>query len=150
MKNVTAASSLSDAICRKTGFARALMAASPNVSDTQVPIPSLADRVRAVNAGAAIVGVHFLGPTPVFVLGEEALLFAGEAERRVGIHSGALLTSAADGERIITGGDDGKLIETGADGEYRVVASDDKKRWIDHVALGLDGALAWSAGKSAH
>jgi len=120
------------------------------VNDTQVPTPSLADRVRAVDAGAAIVGVHFLGSTPVFVLGEEALLFAGEAERPVAIHSGAILASAADGERIITGGDDGKLVETGADGEHRVVASDDKKRWIDQVALGPDGALAWSAGKTAH
>ncbi|HXZ45833.1 MAG TPA: WD40 repeat domain-containing protein [Pseudolabrys sp.] len=120
------------------------------MSETQVPIPSLADRVRPVHAGAAIVGVHFLGSTPVFVLGEEALLFAGEAERRVVIHSGAILASAADVERITTGGDDGKLIETGAGGEHRVVASDDKKRWIDQVALGPDGALAWSAGKTAH
>ena len=120
------------------------------MSDTQVPIPSLADRVREVNAGAAIVGVHFLGSTPVFVLGEEALLFAGETERRLPIHSGAILASTADGERIITGGDDGNLIETSADGEHRVIASDDKKRWIDQVALGPDGALAWSAGKSAH
>ena len=96
------------------------------------------------------MGVHFLGSTPVFVLGEEALLFAGEAERRIAIHSGAILTSTADGERIITGGDDGKLVETGADGEHRVVASDEKKRWIDQIALGPDGALAWSAGKTAH
>jgi len=103
-----------------------------------------------VDAGAATVGVHFLGSTPIFVLGEEALLFAGEAERRIVIHSGAILASAADGERIITGGDDGKLVETGADGEHRLVASDDKKRWIDQVALGPDGALAWSAGKTAH
>jgi WD40 repeat protein len=120
------------------------------VSETQVPIPSLADRTRAVNAEAAIVGVHFLGAAPVFVLGEEALLFAGETERRVAVHSGAILASAADGERIITGGDDGNLVETGADGAHRVVAADDKKRWIDQVALGPDGALAWSAGKTAH
>jgi len=120
------------------------------VSETQVPIPSLADRTRAVNAEAAIVGVHFLGAIPVFVLGEEALLFAGENERRLAVHSGAILASAADGERIITGGDDGNLVETGADGAHRVVAADDKKRWIDQVALGPDGALAWSAGKTAH
>jgi WD40 repeat protein len=119
------------------------------VSDTQIPLPSLADRAHKLNAGGAVVGVHFLGSTPVFVLGEEALLFAGEAERRLAIHSGAVLASAADGERIVTGGDDGKLIETGASGEHRVIASDDDKRWIDQVVLGPDGALAWSAGKIA-
>ena len=60
------------------------------MSDTQIPLPSLADRVRSVIAGAPVVGVHFLGSTPVFVLGEEALLFAGEdGERRVVIHAGA-------------------------------------------------------------
>jgi WD40 repeat protein len=120
------------------------------VSDTQAPIPSLADRVRPVDAGAPVVGVHFLGATPAFVLGEEALLFAGDDERRVKAHGGAILASVSDGKRIVTGGDDGKLIETDADGENRVLASDDKKRWIDKVALGPEGAVAWSAGKTAH
>ncbi|MGA8889027.1 MAG: WD40 repeat domain-containing protein, partial [Pseudolabrys sp.] len=120
------------------------------MSDTQAPIPSLADRARLVSAGAPMVGVHFFGATPVFVLGEEALLFAGDHERRVAMHAGAILASASDGTRIVTGGDDGSLVETGADGEHRVLASDDKKRWIDQVALGPDSAVAWSAGKTAH
>ena len=42
------------------------------------------------------------------------------------------------------------MVETDADGEHRVLATDDKKRWIDQVALGPDGAVAWSAGKVAH
>ena len=29
------------------------------------------------------------------------------------------------------------------------IATDAKRRWIDHVAAGPDGAVAWSAGKSA-
>ena len=120
------------------------------MSDTHAPIPSLADRVRPIEAAASVVGVHFLGAIPVFVLGEEALLFAGDDERRVVAHAGAILASACDGKRIITGGDDGKLIETVSDGQSRVTASDDKRRWIDQVALGPDGAVAWSAGKTAH
>jgi WD40 repeat protein len=121
------------------------------VSDTQIPIPSLADRVRAINAGAAVVDVHFLGPAPVFVLGEEALLFTGDnGERRVSVHAGAILNSASDGIRIISGGDDGRLIEATSDGDHHELASDEKKRWIDHVALGPDDSVAWSAGKTAH
>jgi WD40 repeat protein len=120
------------------------------VSDANAPIPSLAGRVRAVNAGGNIVGVHFLGATPVFVLGEEALLFAGEgAEKRVAIYAGAILSSAADNARIVTGGDDGFVIATDATGVHTSVGADQKKRWIDHVALGPDGAVAWSAGKTA-
>jgi WD40 repeat protein len=120
------------------------------MTNTPAALPSLADRVRAMNAGAAIVGVHFLDRTPIFVLGEEALLFAPEAgERRVAIHAGAILASAADKERIVTGGDDGAVVATIAAGDHTTVATDEKKRWIDHVALGPDGAVAWSAGKTA-
>jgi WD40 repeat protein len=120
------------------------------MSDTSASMPSLADRVRPITAGGTIVGVHFLGKTPVFVLGEEALLFAGENERRVAIHAGGILASASDGKRIVTGGDDGTLVATEDSGEHRILATDDKKRWIDQIALGPDGAVAWSAGKTAH
>jgi WD40 repeat protein len=119
--------------------------------DTTTPLPSLADRVRPIAAGGGIVGVHFLSATPVFVLGEEALLFAAEGgEKRVSIHAGAILASASDGIRILTGGDDGTLVATDARGEHAILATDDKRRWIDQVALGPDGALAWSSAKTAH
>lgn len=120
------------------------------MSDASAPIPSLADRARRIEAGSPVVGVHFFGRTPVFVLGEEHLLFARDGdEQRVNIHDGAILASASDGSRIVTGGDDGKLVATDIDGEHEVLATDDKKRWIDQVALGPDGAVAWSAGKTA-
>ena len=121
------------------------------MSDGTAAIPSLADRVRRIEAGAPVVAVHFLGRTPVFVLGEESLLFAGEeGERRVKIHAGAILASAADDTRVVTGGDDGTLMETGIAGEPRLIATADQKRWVDQVALAPDGSLAWSAGKTAH
>jgi WD40 repeat protein len=120
------------------------------MTDPTAPLPSLADRARPVEAAATIVGVHFFKQTPVFVLGEEALLFAAvEGVRRAAIHAGAILASAADGERIVTGGDVGKLMATDNDGAHETIASDDKKRWIDQVALGPDGAVAFSAGKTA-
>jgi WD40 repeat protein len=121
------------------------------VSQIHDSLPSLADRVRTITADAPIVGVHFLDATPVFVLGEEALLFAGEGgEKRVAIHAGGILASACDSERIVTGGDDGTLVSTDSTGAHRALATEDKKRWIDQVALGPDGAVAWSAGKTAH
>ena len=63
------------------------------MSDTTTPLPSLADRVRPIDAGAPVVGVHFLRSVPVFVLGEEALLFAprDEEPRRVAVHAGGIL-----------------------------------------------------------
>jgi len=121
------------------------------MSSTSTSLPSLAGRVRPIAAEAAVVGVHFLGATAVLVLGEEALLFASDdGERRVAIHAGGILASASDGARIVTGGDDGRLVATTADGAPKELAADDNKRWIDQVALGPDGAVAWSAGKVAH
>lgn len=121
------------------------------MSHTDTPLPSLADRVRSIDAGAEIVGAHFLGATPVFVLGEEALLFAprDEEPRRVAVHEGGILASTADDERIVTGGDDGKVVAMAADGKHEVIAKDPKSRWINHVALAPDGSVAWSAGKTA-
>src|SRR6476646_12304177 len=95
------------------------------MSSITTPRPSRAGRVRAIEAGAAVVGVHFLGATAVFVLGEEALLFASDdGERRVAIHAGGILTSASDGARIVTGGDDGRLVATTADGAPKELDAD--------------------------
>ena len=113
--------------------------------------PSVADRVRLIAAGAPVVGAHFLGSTAVFVLGEEALLFAaGEGEpQRVAVHGGGILAAASDGKRIVTGGDDGKVAATKSDITTLTIAADPKHRWIDHVAIAPDGMVAWSAGKDA-
>lgn len=121
------------------------------MSFAEPTLPSISDRVRAVDAGAPVVGVHFFGRVPVFVLGEEVLLFGGEdGTHRLEVHGGGILASAGDGKRIVTGGDDGRLVEARADGTVSELATDDRKRWIDQVALGPDGAVAWSAGKIAH
>ena len=114
-------------------------------------IPSVVERARPVQVDAPVVGAHFLKETAVFVLGEEALLLVvpdGEAQR-IAVHGGAILSSASDGARMVTGGDDGKVVSTGADGASETIATDAKRRWVDHVAVGPSGAVAWSAGKQA-
>jgi WD40 repeat protein len=120
------------------------------MTDIRDTIPSVVERTRSVSAGAAVVAAHFLGATVVFVLGEEALLFAEPGgERRVKVHGGAILASDADGGRVVTGGDDGNVVATGPVGKSEAIATDAKRRWIDHVAVGPDSAVAWSAGKQA-
>ncbi len=121
---------------------------------TEIPAAaaSVVERTRRIETGAAVVAAHFLNRTAVLVLGEEALLFVPEQgePRRIVAHSGAILSSASDGKRVVTGGDDGKVAATNAAGEIEVVATDEKRRWIDRVAAGPDGAVAWSAGKAAY
>ena len=120
------------------------------MTDTRSETTSIADRIRPLSVGAAVIAVHFLGDEPVFVLGEESLVFWRDPEeRRVPVHGGAILGSASDGKRILTGGDDGKVTVTGPDARSETVATDAKRRWIDQVALSPDG-MAWSSGKQAY
>jgi WD40 repeat protein len=111
---------------------------------------SVVERTRRRELQLPVVGAHFLGETAVFVLGEEAVMLAeGDEWRRVAVHGGAILASAADTERVVTGGDDGKVMATDRQGAAASIAVDVRHRWIDHVAIGLDRALAWSAGRQA-
>ena len=114
-------------------------------------IASVTDRVRPLAVGLPITAVHFLGDTAVFVGAEEsaALVSASGDISSVAIHGGAILCAASDGDRVVTGGDDGKVVALDAKGTATVLATDPKRRWIDNVALHPDGAVAWSAGKTA-
>jgi len=121
------------------------------MSDTRSDTVSVVERTKPVAAGGAVIAAHFLGRMAVFVLAEEAMVLTaprGEP-KRVTVHGGVILGSAAGEARIVTGGDDGKVAETDVSGESRTLATDPKHRWIDHVALGPDDAVAWSAGKTA-
>jgi len=119
------------------------------VTDTRDDIPSVIERTRPVKVDGPVVDVHFVGDAAIFVLGEEVLVLARNGqEHRVEVHGGAILATAADGSRIVTGGDDGKVMATDASGASSEIAADPKHRWIDHVAVGPAGAIAWSAGKT--
>jgi WD40 repeat protein len=114
-------------------------------------IVSVADRVRPLAIGMPVTSVHFLDEQAAFVGAEEnvALVSADGAISKVAVHSGGILCATADGARLVMGGDDGKLKALDAKGEVTLLATDAKRRWIDNVALHPDGAVAWSAGKTA-
>jgi WD40 repeat protein len=115
-------------------------------------IASVTDRVCPVNIGAPVTSVQFLGDKAAFVGAEENvyLVNAQGDVSAVAVHSGGILCVAADGTRLVMGGDDGKLVSLDTAGEVQLLATDPKRRWIDNVALHPDGAVAWSAGKTAY
>jgi hypothetical protein len=96
------------------------------MTSTPPNTPSVVERTRAIAAGAPVVAVHFLGRTAAFVLGEEAVVLVAEKgdERRLALHGGGILSAAADGASVVTGGDDGKVLATDANGESRPIATD--------------------------
>ena len=114
-------------------------------------IASVTDRVRALSLPQPATAVHFLGDVAVFVGSEDTVTLVdpeGEA-RSVAVHGGGILSAAADGKRLVTGGDDGKVTVLNARGDVETLATDAKRRWIDCVALHPDGAVAWSVAKTA-
>ena len=119
--------------------------------DNSASIASVTDRVRPVAIGMPVTSVHFIGERAAFVGAEEsvAMVSADDEILPVAVHGGGILCAASDGERIVMGGDDGKLVALDASGEVALLATDPKRRWIDNVALHPDGAVAWSAGKTA-
>ena len=119
--------------------------------DNPASVVSVTDRVRPLKIGMPIASVHFLGDNAAFVGAEESVFLAsGEGEiSPAAVHGGGILCAASDRERIVMGGDDGKLVALDVKGEVTLLATDPKRRWIDNVALHPDGAVAWSAGKTA-
>ena len=87
----------------------------------------------------------------MFVLGEEAMLLVepeGEP-RRVAVHGGAILATAATASASSAAAMTARWSRPTRAARPASLATDAKHRWIDHVALGPDGAVAWSAGKTA-
>jgi WD40 repeat protein len=119
--------------------------------DNSASIISVTDKVRPLALGMPVIAVHFLGDRAAFVGVEENVALVDEAGEisKVAVHGGGILCVAADGARIVMGGDDGKLVALDKEGETALLATDPKRRWIDNVALHPDGAVAWSAGKTA-
>jgi WD40 repeat protein len=115
-------------------------------------IVSITDQVRAIAIGVPVTCVHFLGDEAAFVGAEENVFVANEEGKVsiVPVQGGGILCAASDGARIVMGGDDGKVVALDAKGAVTLLATDSKRRWIDNVALHQDGAVAWSAGKTAY
>lgn len=100
--------------------------------------------------GAFVVETAFLGETAAFALGDGTVRLAtGVAAETAAVHSGAILSATATADnRILTGGDDGKVAVTDAKGVSTILAERPRK-WIDHVASGPGGAIAFASGRQA-
>ncbi len=102
--------------------------------------------------GAHVVGTGFLGPKPMFALADGRIVI-GDTEATLIIcqpHADAILAVALspDGKTVVTTGDDGRVVRTDGDGRFDQLA-EKKNKWIDQVATGPQGAVAFAAGRTA-
>jgi WD40 repeat protein len=111
--------------------------------------PSLSQNVSPLELGAHVTGVGWMKSVAAFALGDGTVVLAsGDETHRVEAHpDAAILASACDGERLLTGGDDGRVAVTGPDGSTQAPV-EAAKGWIDSIAVHPGGAFAWSTGRS--
>lgn len=105
--------------------------------------------IEDFNFGAYVVETAFLGDVAAFALGDGSVRFArGDSVEQVDVHSGAILASTPtrDGRGLITGGDDGRIVLVDAKGATDIVA-DLSGKWIDSLAAGPGGAIAYASGR---
>lgn len=115
-------------------------------AETHAP-PSLTDRLQPVAAGAYVATAGFVGGSAAFALSDGVVVFVDETgERRVAAHADGLTAAVVVGGALVTGGDDGKVVRFTSPGEPEPIG-DAGGGWVDAVAIGLDGAVAWSSGK---
>lgn len=112
-----------------------------------MPAQTLTDRVTSLAFDEHVIHAGFLGEEPIFVMADGAVQI-GREKPALRLHADSILVVAADSKRLVTGGDDGKIVEIRSDGSTTVLG-DEKGRWIDALALGPDGAVAWSTGRKA-
>jgi WD40 repeat protein len=99
--------------------------------------------------GAFVVEIAFVGETALFALGDGTVRrAAGVAAEETKVHTGAILSATLAGKKLLTGGDDGLVALTDAAGTVERLAERPRK-WIDHVAAGPNGAVAFAVGKQA-
>lgn len=96
--------------------------------------------------GSPCAAAVFTGPAPLFALAD-GTIHRWDTGQRLRAHP-ALLAVERDGDALLTAGEDGRVCRTdGADGPVELAAL--PRRWIDCVAAGPGGALAFAAGRAA-
>jgi len=105
--------------------------------------------IEELTFGAFVVEAVFLGDVAAFALGDGTVrLSKGISSEQTDVHSGAILAAAPtrDHKGLVTGGDDGRVALVEEKGAVSVVAELPRK-WIDHVATGPGGAIAYASGR---
>lgn len=106
--------------------------------------------IASVELDGFVVRAGFLDDCAYFASGEGEILFSAVGEHRHKPHKAGLLAAEPghEGGGLITSGDDGCIYVTGIDGASRLVAERPRK-WIDLIAAGPSGAVAFASGRTA-
>ena len=96
------------------------------------------------------VAAAFLSGVPHFAMADGLVHRLDNGHKTVEAHDG-LLCATLDGaaNRLLTGGEDGKVCAVTADGAA-VTLAEAPRKWINAIAAGPNGAVAFAEGRNAH
>ena len=103
-----------------------------------------------LETGAPVTGAVAAGDAVALASGDGTVrFFHPETDPTVTMaHNGAVLCLAADGDHVLTGGDDGRFLRVSHKGQVEEIANFGS-RWVDCVAAG-HGQRACSSGRTVH
>ena len=107
---------------------------------------SLTESVTPISAGAHVLAAAFPANQAMLALADGTVLLVAKNHRLQPHGAKGILVAASDEQGLITGGDDGCVMRVSADGVTDPVATN-QGGWIDAIAAGAGGSLAWSTGK---
>ena len=106
--------------------------------------------VAPLDLDGFVVRSGFLEDCAFFVSGDGEIVLSGIGERRLRPHKGGVLAAEPfrDAAGLITSGDDGCIYSITSEGEVALLAERPRK-WIDLIASGPSGAVAFASGRTA-
>ena len=106
--------------------------------------------VAPLDLDSHCVASAFLNDVPFFALADGAVHFLDQGHQQAMVHDGLLCAAPdPDGASLISGGEDGKVARVSAGGEIEILAEMPGK-WVQQVAAGPQGAIAYAVGRSSH
>lgn len=98
--------------------------------------------------GSPCAAALYIEETPLFALADGTVHRGTQDDHGARAHSALLVASATvDGDALLTGGEDGRVCRIEAVGEPVEIACLPRK-WIDSVAAGPQGLVAFASGRS--
>jgi len=105
--------------------------------------------IAAYDFDSHVEWAGFIEDEPVFATVEGNIHFPIRSGQTIRAHDGLLCAAPSrDQKRLLTGGEDGRIVATDINGTTYELANKQRK-WIDVVACGPDGAVAFASGRSA-
>jgi WD40 repeat protein len=104
--------------------------------------------VAPLDLAGHCLAVAFVGDVAHFALAD-GTIHRTDSNRPIVQHDGLLCSAvSAEGDALVTGGEDGKVMRLAADGSVGELGSAGRK-WVTSVACGPGGVVAWASGREA-